>query len=88
VKLFEPIEGVCYQKVFNFGAPEIENVGTPVWVLAALWIGMLVKCLTVEPSQRPIVFRKVRGNPVENYAYVSLVKPVDQVAKVVWAAES
>ena len=88
MKFFEPIERVGNQEVANFGSTEIENVGAPVWMLASPWVGVLVERLPIESGQSPIIFWKVSWNPVENYADVGLVKLVDQIAKVVWAAEA
>ncbi len=88
VELLEPVDGVRDQEVAYLPAAEVEDVGAPFGVLAALGVGMLVQRRAVEPGQRPRVHGEVGGHPVEEHADAGLVQLVDEVPELVGAAET
>jgi hypothetical protein len=49
---------------------------------------VLVQRGAVEPGQRPVVAREVRGHPVEDHAQAALVQAVDEGAEIVGLAEA
>ena len=63
VELLEPVERVGDQEVADLLAPEVEDVGAPLRVPAALGVGVLVERGAVEVHQRPRVGGEVRRAP-------------------------
>src|SRR4028118_2085283 len=61
--------------------------GAPVRRLAAAGVGVLVQGGPVEAAEGPLVLGEVRRHPVDDDADPGLVRPVDEVAEVVGAAE-
>ena len=88
VELLEPVQGVGDQEVAHLVASEVEHVGAPVGVLAALRVGVLVQGGAVEAGQGPLVLGEVGRHPVQNDADAGLVELVHQVAEVVRGAEA
>ena len=88
VELLEPEQGVRDQEVAHLGAPEVEDVGAPVELLAPPRVGVLVEGGAVEPGQCPGVLREVRGDPVDDDADAGLVQRVDEVAELVRVTEA
>src|SRR5205085_9745893 len=50
--------------------------------------GMLVEMRSIEISQACFVLRKMRRNPIENYADTALVKMVDQEHEIIGIAKA
>ncbi len=88
VHLLEPVRRVRDQEVAHLATAEVEDVGAPVHLLAALGVGVLVERGPVEAGQRPLVLGEVRGHPVDDDADAGLVQLVDQVAELVGGAEA
>ena len=88
VELLEPVQRVGDQEVADLVPAEVEDEGAPVRVLAAPRVAVLVERLAVEPGQRPLVLREVRGHPVEDHADAGLVQAVDEVPEVVGRPEA
>jgi hypothetical protein len=65
MKFIEPEHRIGNEEVQHFGAAEIKNIGTPVFMFALSGIGMLVEMRSVEKSQAMIIFGKVARNPVQ-----------------------
>ena len=86
VELFDPVQRVRQQEVAHFITRVIEDVRSPLGVIAKPRIFMLVAGGPIEATQRPVVFRKVRGNPVEHDPNSRLVQRVHKRAKVVGRA--
>ena len=86
--LLQPVQRVGHQEVAHLGAAEVENVGAPVQLLAAVRVGVLVERGAVEAAQRPGVLGKVRGHPVHDDADAGPVQRVDEGPEVVRGAES
>ena len=78
VELLQPVQRVGDQEVAHLLTSEVEDVGAPLGVLAALRVGVLVQRRAVEARQRPVVLREVRRDPVEDHADAGLVQPVDR----------
>ena len=55
---------------------------------ALAWIGMFVKVGAVEKAEPVFVFGKVSGNPIEDDPNSRLMAFVDEIAKVIRAAEA
>ena len=87
VEFLQPVHGVGHEEVADLGPAVVEDERAPVRVLAPARVGVLVERGAVEPGQRPLVAREVRGHPVEDHADPGLVQPVDQVAELVGGAE-
>ena len=85
--LFQPIKRVRHEEVGYFSAPIVVDVGVPVLMEAFAWVGMLIKCCSVEPSKTMRVGREVTWDPVEDDPKPFLVRRIDQVAKLVGWAE-
>ena len=88
VELLEPVERVGVEEVAHLVAAEVEDVGAPLLVPAALRVGVLVERGAVEAGQRPLVGGEVAGHPVEDHADPGLVQPVDQALEAVGVAEA
>ena len=76
------------EEVADLRAPEVEDEGAPVGVLAALRIGVLVQRRAVEGAQRELIVREVGGHPVDDDPDPGAVERVDQRGEVVRAAEA
>ena len=87
VELLQPVDGVGDEEVAHLEAPEVEDVGTPVGLVTAARVRVLVQGEAVEAGQGERVTREVPGHPVEDDADAGLVQRVDQVAEVVGGAE-
>jgi hypothetical protein len=87
VELLEPVRGVGDEEVAHLVPAEVEDVGTPVRLLAEKRVRVLVQGRPVEPAEGPLVLGEVRRNPVQQDADARLVQPVDEVAEVVGVAE-
>ena len=87
VELLEPVERVGVEEVAHLVAAEVEDVGAPLLVPAALRVGVLVERRAVEAGQRPLVGGEVAGHPVEDHADAGLVQPVDEQPEAVGVAE-
>ena len=87
VELLEPVERVGVEEVAHLVAAEVEDVGAPLLVPAALRVGVLVERGAVEAGQGPLVGGEVAGHPVEDDADAGLVQPVDEAAEAVGVAE-
>ena len=88
VELLEPVDRVGVEEVAHLATPEVEDVGAPLLVPAALRVGVLVERRAVEAGQRPLVGGEVAGHPVEDDADAGLVQPVDEQAEAVGVAEA
>ena len=88
MELLEPVEGVRVEVVAHLATAEVEDVGAPLLVPAALRVGVLVERRPVEPGQRPLVGGEVPGHPVQEYADAVLVEGVDEPAEAVGVAEA
>ena len=80
VVLAQPEQRVRDQEVADLVAAEVEHQRAPVGVRAAARIGVLVQRGAVEPRERELVAREVRGNPVEDHADAARVHPLDEPA--------
>ena len=78
MELLEPVERVGVEEVAHLVAAEVEDVGAPLLVPAALRVGVLVERGAVEAGQRPLVGGEVTGHPVEDHADAGLVQSVDR----------
>ena len=56
-------------------------------MLALAGIFVLIEMRSVEVTKACLVFWKMRGNPIQNYADSSLVKVVDEIHEVVGRSE-
>ena len=88
VELLEPVERVGVEEVAHLVPAEVEDVGAPLLVPAALRVGVLVERRAVEHRQRPLVGGEVAGHPVEDHADPGLVQPVDEQPEAVGVAEA
>ena len=88
VELLQPVQGVGDQEVAHLVAAEVEHQRTPVGVLAAARVLVLVQGRAVEPGQRERVLGEMRRHPVHQHPDAPLVQLVDQVAQVVGATEA
>ena len=88
VELLDPVHGVGHQEVAHLGAPEVEDVGAPVGMLATLGVWVLVEGGAVESAEGPGVLGEVSGHPVDDDADTRPVQRVDEVAELVGGAES
>ncbi|CRH94700.1 Uncharacterised protein [Chlamydia trachomatis] len=88
MEVFEPVQGVRNQEVADLATTEVENVGSPVRMLATQRIRILIQGSAVETSKRPVVLWEVGGNPVKDDANSGLVEFVDKVAEIVGCAET
>ena len=88
VELLEPVERVGVEEVAHLAAAEVEDVGAPLLVPAALRVGVLVERGAVEAGQRPLVGGEVAGHPVQDHADPGLVQPVDEQPEAVGVAEA
>ena len=88
VELLQPVERVGDQEVAHLAAPEVEDVGAPVGVLAAGGVRVLVERRAVEAGQRELVLGEVRRDPVDDDADAGLVQAVDEVPEAVGVAEA
>ena len=83
VELVDPVEGVRHEEVPHLVARVVEDERAPVRMLAEPRVEVLVEGRAVEPSERPLVAREVRGHPVDDHADAALVQVVDEPAEVV-----
>ena len=88
VELVHPVEGVGDEEVADLVAGVVEDVRAPVRVLALTRVGMFVERGAVEASEAPLVFREVRGHPVEDHADAVAMHGVDEEAEIVRCAET
>src|SRR5262249_49807220 len=86
--LDQPEQGVADQKAADLISSVIEHKRIPVGVLSFSRIGVLVKMRSVEIAEASLVFRKVRGDPVQNHADSMLVKIVHEKHEVGRRAEA
>ena len=68
VVLLQPVQCAGDEEALHLAAAEVEHHGTPLLVLAALGVRVLVAGLAVEPVQAELVLREVRGHPVHDDA--------------------
>lgn len=66
VELVEPVQRVGDEEVADLAPPEIEHVRSPVELLAALGIAVLVERCAVETCQCPLVLGEVGRYPVDD----------------------
>ena len=83
VKLLDPVQRIREQKVAYFMPRVVEDVRSPLRVLAKARILVLVTRSPVEPAQRPIVLRKMRRHPIEQDTDSSLMQGVHERAELV-----
>ena len=86
--LAQPVERVREQEVAHLVAPVVEDERAPVGMRAAARVLVLVQRRAVEPRERPLVAREVRGHPVEDHADLLPVELVDERTEVVRVAEA
>ena len=86
VELIAPVQRVCHQEVAHFAAAEVEDVGAPVFLLAAAPVGVLVEGGAVETREREVVFGEVGGHPVHQHADAVGVQRVHEFAELVRGA--
>ncbi len=87
MELLAPVHGVGDEEVAHLVAPVVELQRAPVGVRGPLRVGVFVEVGAVEPGQRPVVAREVRGHPVHEDADAGPVERVDEVLEVVGGAE-
>ena len=78
----EPEQGIGHQEVAHLGPAVVEDQGPPVGVPSTLRIGVLIEGGPVEATQREIVCREMRGDPVEDYPDPRPVQQVDHRREV------
>ncbi len=78
VHLLQPVAGAGDEEVAHLVAPEVEDVGAPVGMLALAGVGVLVERRAVEAGERPVVLGEVRRDPVDDDADAPPVQVVDQ----------
>src|SRR4051794_37479605 len=83
MKFLHPIQSIRDQKVSNFIASVIENVCSPVRVLALAWIKMLIQSRAIKPAEGKRIFREVRGHPIHDHSDATLMKIIDEITKIV-----
>ena len=88
MELVDPIDRVGDEEVAYLTAAEIENVCTPVELLATHRVGVLVERGAVEARESPLVLGEVRWNPIDENGNPQRVQMIDQVAEVVGMAEA
>ena len=88
VELLEPVERVRDEEVAHLVAAVVEDQRAPVGVRPAPGIRVLVQRRPVEPRQRPVVHRKMRGDPVQDHADSAPMQLVDERPQVVRLPES
>ena len=86
VELVQPIQRVGNKEVADLGAPVVEDVGTPVGVLALAGVGMFVEGGAIEAGEAPLVLREVRGHPVDDHADAAAVENIDHRPQLVGCA--
>ena len=88
VIFLEPVQDAGEQEVLHLVAAVVEDEGGPVQMLAAPGIGVLVERCAVETGQSVSIFGKVGRHPVQQHADVVLMQVLDEIAEVVWLAET
>ena len=83
-----PEQGVGDQEVADLRAAEVEDQRSPVGVLAALRVGVLVQRRAVEPAQGEVVGREVGRDPVDDHADAGVVQRLDHGGEVVGVPEA
>src|SRR6516165_12451117 len=90
-----PEQGICQKEIADLMPAIIENESSPILVSAAARVFVLVQRRSIKTGQSPIVARKLRWHPVNDYANAGLVQRVDQKLKVLrcsvpagWGVES
>src|SRR6266516_1254332 len=80
--LAQPEERASDQEVAHLAAPIIEDIRTPLFVLALARIGVLVEMCPIKVAQGRPIFGEVRGDPVEQDADALLVHVVDEILEI------
>ena len=83
VEIKQPFEPAPDQEVAHLVPPVVENQRAPVGMDAAPGIVVLVERAAVEPGERELVVREVRGDPVEQHTDAVRVQDVDHLAELV-----
>ena len=86
VEFLRPVEGIGHEEVADLVAAEVEDVGAPVCLLAAAWVGVLVQRLAVEAAECPFILGEVGGDPVDDDADAGRVQVIDERAQLVRGA--
>ena len=83
VEFLRPVVRIGDQEVAHLVAAVVEDIGSPVGVLTAARVGMLVERRPVESRERPPVAWKVSRHPVEDHADAVAVHDLDEAAEIV-----
>src|SRR6476659_8263480 len=67
MKLVEPVERISDEEIAHLIATVVEDVRTPIGMLAFARIEVLIKRGAIEAAESESVFRKMRGNPVHDH---------------------
>ena len=86
MKFLKPIQRVAYKETLHFVAAVIKHTRAPAFVLFLKFVGGFVAAGAVKIYQSLRVLAEVRRNPVQNYAYTSVVKGIDKVPQIVGRA--
>jgi hypothetical protein len=83
-----PEERVGDEEVADLGPAEVEDERSPVGMLAALRVGVLVERGAIEPAQGEVVGREVGRHPVHQHSDPGVVQRIHHGREVVGVAES
>ncbi len=86
VEFLRPVVGVGDEEVAHLVACVVEDVRSPIGLLAAARVGVLVERRPVEPRERPSVAWEVGGHPVEDHTDAAAVHDVNEMAEIVGGA--
>src|SRR3990172_4973283 len=88
MKLGEPVMRIGQQEVAHLVTAIVENVGAPFLMLTQARIFMLKQCCAIKACERPVIFWKVAGHPIQNHTDMRLVAGVNQKTEIVRAAKT
>ena len=84
--LFNPVECIGNQEVFDLRTAIVINLGSPVWVFALSWVCMLINSSPVEVGKTMCILGKMCRYPVKDDSDFLSVQIVYHVFKVLWSS--
>ena len=84
----DPVQRVRYEEIAHLVPAVVEDLGTPVRVLAEPRIGVLVQARAVEVREAVVIARKMRRHPVDDHAQARLVTAIDEGHEILRRAEA
>ncbi len=82
MELLQPEQRIGDQEILYLQLAVVEDLGTPIRMLPAPWVRMLIDTSAVKTAQAMGICGKMSRHPIQDHAYTRFVQLIDQIHEI------